>query len=122
MILISQIIKFAVSGGVGTFCHYVLLWIMVTHNFNPVAASGCGMIAGAVVVYLINYYITFSSSKKHYDTLKRFLPMASTGFCLNTVILGCALECFSMPLPLSQVMATSGQFLFGFYISRLCVF
>lgn len=121
-VMLTQIGKFAAGGGLGTLCHYVLLWIMVKNHFNPVAASGCGMIAGAVVVYFINYYLTFSSSKKHFDTMKRFLPMASLGFCLNGLILGCALEYFALPLPLSQVMATAGQFLFGFTISSLWVF
>lgn len=120
--MIAQITKFAVGGGIGTFCHFTLLWIMVNGNFNPVVASGCGMISGAVAVYLINFYITFSSSKKHFDALKRFLPMAGVCFFLNTLILVFALECFSLPLPLSQMLATSGQFLFGFFISRLWVF
>ena len=119
-VMITQITRFAAGGGIGTLCHYALLWLMVNRNFNPVAASGYGMILGAVVVYLINYYLTFSSSKKHYHALKRFLPMAGIGFCLNTLVLGYALEWFS--LPLSQLLATSGQFLFGFSVSRLWVF
>lgn len=117
-----RISKFALGGGIGTLCHYVLLWVMVNLGFNPLAASGCGMVLGAAVVYLTNYYLTFSSSRKHYDALKRFLPMASIGFCLNVLIMGWALEFCSLPLWLSQVMATSGQFLFGYSASGLWVF
>lgn len=120
--MILQLIKFAAGGVIGTFCHYALLMIMVSHNINPLAASGFGMILGAVIVYLINYYFTFSSYKKHYDSLKRFLPMAGIGFCLNMLILGCFMEYFLLPLPLSQMMATAGQFIFGFAVSRLWVF
>lgn len=120
--MIAQFIKFAVSGGMGTFCHYFLLMAMVNRGANPIAASGCGMILGAAVVYLINYYLTFSSPKKHFDALKRFLPMAGVGFCLNTLLLGCALNYFSLPLPFSQMAATLGQFMFGFFVSRLWVF
>lgn len=121
-IMIIQITKFAAGGGIGTLCHFTLLWIMANGNFNPIAASACGMIAGAAVVYLTNYYFTFSSSKKHFDALKRFLPMAGIGICLNTMILAFALEFIALSLPLSQMLATSGQFVFGFFISRLWVF
>ncbi|SMC98051.1 Putative flippase GtrA (transmembrane translocase of bactoprenol-linked glucose) [Desulfocicer vacuolatum DSM 3385] len=120
--MLTRIGKFVAGGGMGTLCHYVMLWIMVKHHFNPVASSGCGLIAGATVVYIINYYFTFSSSKKHFDAMKRFLPMVVLGFCVNGLILGLALECFALPLPLSQVMATAGQFLCGFTISLLWVF
>lgn len=120
--MIAQLIKFAIGGGIGTVCHYSLLMAMVNRGVTPVSASGCGMILGAAVVYLVNYYLTFSSPKKHFDALKRFLPMAGVGLCLNTLLLGCFLNYFSLPLPLSQVAATSGQFMFGFFVSRLWVF
>lgn len=106
----------------GTLCHYIVLWGLVMHHVEPVAASGCGMLAGAAVVYVINYHITFSSSRRHVDTIKSFLPMAGVGFCLNGIILACALEHFSFSLPVSQIIATAGQFAFGFFISRRWVF
>lgn len=119
-LMITQLTRFAAGGGIGTCCHYGLLWIMVSHNINPVTASGWGMVLGAVVVYLINYYLTFFSTKKHFESLKRFLPMVVVGFCLNNLILGFTLEYLS--LPQSQVAATACQFLFGFLVSRLWVF
>ena len=80
------------------------------------------MIAGAAVVYLINYYITFSSAKVHADAIKRFLPTAIAGFSLNECILSGAMTHLSFPLVIAQPLATAGQLLFVFCISRLWVF
>lgn len=118
----AMVLKYVTGGVLGTLCHYTILWIMVTHHINPVVASSCGMIAGAVVVYLMGYHLIFSSSKKHCHVMMRFVPVAGTGFCLNLFILGFTLESLSMPLPLSQVAATAGQFMFGFYFNRRWVF
>ena len=120
--MITQIGKFTGGGLIGTLCHYIILLILVGRRFDPIFASGCGMIGGAIIVYLINYYITFASSKKHVDVMKRFLPMVVVGFYLNHFILGLAMEDLAYPLLLSQIIATSGQFIFNFGLSRLWIF
>lgn len=120
--MIAQFGKFAGSGLMGTLCHYAVLFGLVNHHIPPLAASSFGMAAGAVIVYLANYYMTFSSYRRHIDVIKRFLPMLGVGFCLNGLILFGVMEYLEFSLAVSQVIATSGQFLFGFIISRQWVF
>jgi len=120
--MFHQLKKFAGGGLAGTICHYLILWGMVGRHVDPVIASGCGVVAGAAVVYLTNYYVTFSSARPHVDALKRFLPMAVAGFFLNGWILSGAMSHLSFPLVPAQLCATAGQFLFGFFISRLWVY
>jgi len=115
--------KFLGSGFLGTVCHYGILWILVNKSLmDPVTASSFGMVAGAVVVYLLNYHITFNSLKKHFGVVSRFVPMVGIGFTLNGSVLYIAIHFFSLPLVLSQVLATTAQFFSGFYISRKWVF
>lgn len=115
--------KFLGSGFLGTMCHYGILWILVNKSLmDPVTASSFGMVAGAVVVYLLNYHVTFNSPKKHFGVVSRFVPMVGIGFTLNGSILYIAIHFFTLPLILSQVLATAAQFFLGFYISRKWVF
>lgn len=115
--------KFLGSGFLGTVCHYFILWILVhTSVMDPVVASSFGMLAGAVVVYLLNYHITFNSPKKHFGVVSRFVPMVGIGFTLNGSILYIAIHFLALPLIISQILATATQFFFGFYISRRWVF
>jgi putative flippase GtrA len=120
--VVPQIGKFFGSGFLGTICHYAILCLLVTHNLNPLIASSIGMIAGAVIVYVLNYHITFCSSKSHFNVMRRFIPMLGIGFCLNGILLNGSMEYLSFPLTVSQLIATAGQFLFGFFISRIWVF
>lgn len=120
--VVTQIGKFFGSGFLGTICHYGLLCILVNHDLDPLIASSIGMIIGAVIVYVMNYHITFCSSKSHFNTINRFIPMVGIGFCLNGIILTVSMEYLSFPLTVSQLFATAGQFLFGFFISRIWVF
>jgi putative flippase GtrA len=103
-------------------CHYAILYILVTHNMDPLTASSLGMIAGAVMVYTLNYHLTFCSSKGHFNAVARFIPMVGIGFCLNGIILTVSMDYLLLPLIISQLFATAGQFLFGFSISRTWVF
>jgi putative flippase GtrA len=115
--------KFLGSGFLGTVCHYGILWILVNKGLmDPVVASSFGMVAGAVVVYLLNFHITFNSPKKHFGAVSRFVPMVGIGFTLNGSILYIAIHFLALPLILSQVLATAAQFFFGFYVSRKWVF
>lgn len=120
--MVTQIGKFFGSGFLGTMCHYAILYVLVKHDMDPLNASSLGMIAGAVVVYIINYYVTFCSSKSHFNSVTRFVPMVGIGFCLNGIILTVSMDYLSLPLMVSQLFATAGQFLFGFSISRTWVF
>jgi putative flippase GtrA len=120
---IKLIGKFLGSGFAGTMFHYAILLVLVnTHHLSPVTASSIGMFAGAVIVYVLNYHITFCSSKNHIKALTRFIPMVMTGFIINGLILTGAMEYLSMPLIISQILATFGQFLFGFCISKTWIF
>jgi putative flippase GtrA len=120
--LVIQLGKFLGSGFLGTLCHYAILYILVTQDMDPLYASTIGMIAGAVMVYTLNYHLTFCSSKGHFNAVARFIPMVGIGFCLNGIILTVSMEHLSLPLMISQFFATAGQFLFGFSISRTWVF
>ena len=115
--------KFIGSGFLGTTAHYAILASLVKNTqVNPVRASSVGMLSGAVIIYFINYHITFHSSKNHVGVLNRFLPMVGAGFVLNWFIITLCMNYLSLPLAVSQPIATIGQFLFNFSISRIWIF
>lgn len=119
----SQLVKYFGAGATGTALHYLLLAGLVHFTgVKPVPASTCGAIAGAVVIYALNYFITFRSTRAHGLTMIRFGLVAGLGLLINGMALQLALNQLVWPLAPSQILATMLQFSVGFTLNRLWTF
>jgi putative flippase GtrA len=84
-LLNSQFGRFAIIGGAATGLQYLLLILLA--ELTPLAPVACSAIAfsvSALFNYLANYYVTFQSSKRHLETLSRFIVTALIGLSINT--------------------------------------
>lgn len=106
----------------GTAAHFSLMTLMVWgFDLPPVAATGCGAILGAAIIYWLNFHFTFRSSTSHQKAVVRFVAMAAAGALINGLVLASALGAGWRLVP-SQVLATAIQFCFGFMVSRWWIY
>lgn len=87
-----------------------------------VAASMAGYLAGSVLSYLLNYHVTFRSSRGHASAVPRFYAMAAVAFVLNAAIVGALVDGLGLNAWAGQVVATAVCLAWNFAVSRHWVF
>lgn len=116
----SEPIKFLLVGGTATAVQYVALVLLVELvSMNPVIASVLGYIAGAVVNYLLNYYFTFLSEGKHFQTALKFSVVVTSALSLNALIMYICTELLQIHYMISQVIATLLVLVWNFFAHKL---
>jgi putative flippase GtrA len=112
---VQQFLLFSGIGAIGTVAHYSILILMVQLiHADPVIATTVGFIAGALVNYTLNYHITFSSNKRHRETLTKFFSVATAGACINSLIMSVGINIFDVHYLIIQLMATCIVLTFNF--------
>jgi putative flippase GtrA len=102
MLRFRRFLIYAAVGATGTACQYAILILLVQGGLSrPVPASAAGALAGAVVNYALNYWITFESQASHLQTASRFALIAVAGIALNTGLM----HLLIVPLALNYIMA-----------------
>ena len=111
------------AGGIATGCHYVTTIALVELiGARPVAASALGFAVGAVVKYVLNYFVAFRSEERHGIALPRFAAMLAVLLALNTLVFALLNEGAGLHYMVSQVLTTVLLIPPGYLVSRLCVF
>ena len=97
--------RFAVVGGVATAFQYALLVLLIElAAVSEIPASAVSFSLSALLNYLLNYYLTFSSGVRHRQALPRFVVVAAVGLSINTLCFSLAITL--LPYLLAQVVAT----------------
>lgn len=118
----TQFTKFLAVGSAGTVVHYLLLIFQVSiMHIAPGSAAFAGAAAGAVVVYVLNYRITFASHAGHSRTMPRFVALAVVGASLNGGLVG-LLSKSGVHFLSAQIAATAIILVFNFIVSKLWIF
>lgn len=119
----GQFIRFTGVGAIGTMVHYSILVALVHFgSLDPVAASTCGFLGGAVTNYLLNYHYTFASDKGHTEAFSKFFLIAIVGMLFNGLIMSFSVNTLNMPYMLAQIMATGLVLVWNFTGNRLWTF
>jgi len=121
--LISQFLLFTGVGAIGTAGHYVTLIVLVqVGQIAPVYASACGFVIGALINYSLNYRYTFASTKKHTETMTKFMLVAIFGFVINSGIMALGTETLTVNYLIVQITATAIVLISNFTINRFWTF
>jgi len=121
--VIRQFLRFAMVGVLATLTTYVVLIALVEGlGFDAVWASAWGYLSGAILNYLLNYYYTFGSSRRHAAALSRFALIILAGFLLNTAIMYGAVTVFAIHYLLAQLLAVTVVLLWSFLANRYWTF
>lgn len=120
--LTSPLGKFLLVGGFATLTQFVVLFLLVELQVcTEVVASGLGYGAGAIVNYLLNYYVTFNSAQNHLATLPKFIAVVAFGLSVNTLVFYVA----NALLPwygLSQCVATGASLVANYLLHRFWIY
>jgi putative flippase GtrA len=102
-----QFAVYLAVGLLGTTSQFLVLAALVHGpHLDPVLASSCGFVVGAVVNYVANYYITFRSRRDHGRTMARFFLIALAGLGVNAGVMALLSRGIGLHYLVSQVGAT----------------
>jgi putative flippase GtrA len=118
-----QFLQFSAVGAVGTLVHYCIL-VTLTGGLgvNPIVASSAGFACGALTNYVLNYHYTFTSNKRHRETMTKFLIVALVGMLFNGLIMSVCTEALQLHYLLAQLAATGLVLLWNFTANRFWTF
>jgi len=119
----QQFIRFFFTGGLATALQYGVFWIGIEKLAWPAArASGLGYLAGSILSYLINYFITFRSTRSHLQALPYFYLTVAVGWCITTGIMALTVDILKWNQWLCQILATVLMLVLNFAASRSLIF
>ena len=116
------IFQYLVGGGIAVVVHLsILIGLVELFGANAVMASTLGLIAGVVVNYLFQYYVTFrESSRGHRSAAWRFIAVTTFTLFLNYLMFS-ALEA-RMHYVIAQAVTILAIFLVNFGINKAFTF
>lgn len=86
-ILNPQFIKFLFVGGSATLIQLFLLFALVECFLVHAVMSSCvAYLLSSIYNYILNYTLTFSSTKQHSETFPKFVLVVAIGVSVNTFI------------------------------------
>jgi putative flippase GtrA len=116
-------VRFAGVGVIGTLAHYVTLVLLVEiFGAGPVTASSSGYLVGALINYLLNYFYTFRSNRRHIEALPRFYLVAAVGFVFNGTIMFLLVRLLNVNYLVAQIVATTIVLVWNFIANKIWTF
>jgi len=121
--LLRQFVRFAGVGCLSAIGHYgLLIFLVQLVRTDAVLASAAGALLGAVINYLLNYHFTFQSSKKHHESIAKFVVVAAVGLGLNTLFMWIMVNLLGLHYLLSQLVTTGLVLIWSFLGNRFWTF
>jgi putative flippase GtrA len=119
----SPLVRYAAAGAVGTMFHIgtVMAAVELGHQ-APATATIYGSFLGAVVNYILNYYLTFGSRASHLRTIPRFFSVAAFSAALNYVGMGLLVGRMHVYYLAAQLLCTLTVLFVGFTLNKLWTF
>ena len=82
----NQLKRFVMSGGGATLLHFSSMTFLVWLGVNAIFATAFGMVLGAVVNYIFQYYYTFDSNTKHHTSIFKYCLSVALSFTSNMLL------------------------------------
>lgn len=121
--LSMQIGRYLTASGIGTAAHYALMASLIhLAGVDAVVASSIGAVVGAVIIYILNYYVTFQSKKNHQVAALRFTLVAAFSVLANGMILKGLLSWLDWHYILLQGITTLTVFSLTYLLNRTWTF
>jgi len=85
-IISVQSVKFIISGGLATACHWLVMALLIFIGAKALTATAVGAFFGAVVNYYLQRNFTFKSQSAHYAVLLPYVFVCLQTWIINFVI------------------------------------
>jgi putative flippase GtrA len=119
----SPVVRYAGAGAVGTLVHFATVTAEVElAHVQPTWATVQGSFLGAVVNYVLNYYLTFASRASHLRTFPRFFAVAAFSAALNFAGMWLLVDRMHVYYLAAQVFCTLGVLLVGYTLNKAWTF
>lgn len=113
--------RFVMVGGMATALQFVLLVAFVElGGMRAVVASALSFSISAVFNYILNYRLTFESSRRHMSAFPRFVAVAMIGLAINVLVFAV----FNMFIfyVVAQMFATGAAMLSNYFLHKKWTF
>lgn len=121
--LALEMSRYLTASVIGTAAHYCLMVVLLyLAEVDEVVASTVGAIVGAVIIYVLNYYVTFRSTKTHQVAATRFALVALLSVVMNGLVLKGLISWLDWHTMLLQCITTLTVFGLTYLLNRAWTF
>jgi len=103
----SQLLRFIVSGGAATAVHYLVMGMLIFFGISAVVATGTGALVGAVLNYVLQYYFTFRSIRRHIHSLISYTAASGLAWLSNLLLFMLFYDYIGINIVFAQLLATA---------------
>ena len=119
---LHQIKRFIISGGSSTLLHYITMGLLIFLGMDAIWATSIGAVSGAVYNYVLQYYYTFRSQRKHKHSLYAYLAASVLAWLSNLLLFMLFHKILEAGIIIAQLLTTSIVTLQNFIIYKKLVF
>jgi len=118
----KQIKRFIASGGGATLIHIASMTFLVWLGVYAVIATAFGMVLGAVVNYVFQYYYTFDSNAQHHSSIFKYCVSVAISFSSNMLLFTLLYTILHYDALLSQILTSALVAVQNYWIYKKFVF
>lgn len=110
-----QLAAYGLSGIAAAVAHYgLLIGLVELGAIAPVPATLAGFVAGGIVSYACNRWLTFEATRSHAEAGWRFALIAAGGFVLTGILMHLFVTRLGLPYLPMQLVTTGIVMAFSF--------
>ena len=118
----QQIKRFIISGGSSTILHYTTMALLIFLGMDAIWATSIGAVSGAICNYVLQYYFTFRSVRKHRHSLQTYLISSVLAWLSNLLLFLLFHKILGVGIIIAQLLTTLIVTLQNFIIYKKLVF
>ena len=114
--------KFIISGGSATIAHLSVMAFLVWVGVAPLVSTSVGVIVGAVVNYILQYYYTFDANVNHKKSIRNYIITVSLSFTSNFILFWIFHHVFGIEVMFGQLLTSATVAIQNYIIYKKFVF
>jgi len=119
---LHQIKRFILSGGSSTAVHFATMGLLIYFGMDAVLATSTGAVAGAIFNYILQYFYTFRSDRRHLHSMAAYLVAAVLAWLSNLLLFVLFHEILGAGIITAQLTTTLIVTLQNFIVYKKLVF
>ena len=114
--------KFIISGGSATIAHLSVMAFLVWIGVAPLISTSVGVIVGAIVNYVLQYYYTFDADVNHKKSIRNYIITVCLSFTSNFIFFWVFHHLFGINIIFSQLLTSATVAIQNYIIYKKFVF
>ena len=103
---LQQLKRFLISGGTATSLHFIIMGLLIVTGVDALWATSIGAASGAAFNYVLQYYYTFVSDRRHLHSMTAYLIAAGLAWLTNLLVFALMHKILGAGVIISQLAAT----------------